>query len=147
MEGVASMRVWFASAAAGLALIALLVSILDGAQEAVAFFAVAAVAAGVQAWSVREPFAGNRRRLAIGIAVLWLIAATWIGVLLLMFQSASWPPPEPEATYLGLTATVYHLVALYGGAGLVTLAAFWPRASAGGPASPTRRGNGTTGAE
>ncbi|MBA3779204.1 MAG: hypothetical protein H0X16_07900 [Chloroflexi bacterium] len=92
---------------------------------------MAAVAAGVQAWSVREPFAGGRRRLAIGIAVLWLIAAIWTGVLLLVFQSASRPPPEPEATYLGLTATVYHLIALYGGAGLVALAAFLPRGSSG----------------
>lgn len=126
------MRVWFATGAAALALLAALVSILDNAQEAIAFFAVAGVAAGVQAWSVREPFAGNRRRLAIGIAVIWLIAAVWIGVLLLMYQSASRPPPEPEATYLGLTATVYHLIALYGGAGLVALAAFAPRGTFGG---------------
>jgi hypothetical protein len=41
---------------------------------------------------------------------VWLIAAAWIGVLLLMYQSASRPQPEPEATYLGLTATIYHLV-------------------------------------
>jgi len=121
------MRVWLATAAVALALLAVLVSLLDNAQEALAFFTVATVAAGVQARSVREPFAGNRRRLAIGIAVLWLIAVIWIDVLLLMYQSASRPPPEPEATYLGLTATVYHLVALHGGAGLSALAAFLPR--------------------
>lgn len=125
------MRVWLATAAAALAILAVLVSILDNAQEALAFSAVAAVATGVQAWSVREPFAGNRRRLAIGIAVVWLIAVVWIDVLLAMYQSASRPPPEPEATYLGLTATVYHLLALHGGAALVSLAAFLPRGPVG----------------
>jgi hypothetical protein len=40
-----------------------------------------------------------------------------------MYQSASRPPPEVEATYFGLTATAYRLVALYGGAVLVTIAA------------------------
>jgi hypothetical protein len=124
-------RVWFATAAVALALIAGLVSILDNAQEPLAFFAVTAAAAGLQAWFVREPFAGSRRRLAIGLAVHWLFAVLWIDVLLVMYQSASRPPAEPEATYLGLTATVYHLIALHGGAALVTLAAFLPRGTAG----------------
>lgn len=125
------MRVWFATAAAALALLAVFVSVLDNAQESLAFFTVAAVAAGVQARSVREPFAGDRRRLAIGIAVLWLIAVVWIDALLLMSQPASRPLPEPEATYLGLTATVYRLLALHGGAALVSLAGFLPRGSLG----------------
>lgn len=121
------MRVSLSVGAVALAVIAVGVSILDNAQEGVAFFAAAAILAAVQAWGAREPFAGGRRRLSIGIAAAWLIAAAWVGLLLVMSQGASRPEPEPEATYLGLTATIYHLVALYGGAVLVTLSAFLPR--------------------
>jgi hypothetical protein len=118
------LRFWLSAAATALALIAVVVSVVDGAQEALAFFIVAAAAGGLQTWAARELFIGLRRRISIGIAVAWLIAAAWIGVLLLMYLGASRPPPEPEATYIGLTATVYHLVALYGGAVLVSLSAF-----------------------
>jgi hypothetical protein len=62
----------------------------------------------------------------MGIALAWVLGAVWIGVLLLMYQSASRPPPSPEETYLGLTATVYHVVAVYGGAVAVAIAAFAP---------------------
>lgn len=123
------MRFRLSAAATALALVAVAVSLLDNAQPALAFFIVAAVAAGLQMWSSRGPFVGLQRWISIGVAVVWLIAAVWIGVLLVMFQSALRPPPEPEATYLGLTATIYHLGALYGGAALVNLSAFLPRAS------------------
>ena len=66
------------------------------------------------------------RRTAMGIALAWVAAAVWIGVLLAMFQSVG-PPPAPQERYLGLTATVYHVVAVYGSAVLVTIAAFGPR--------------------
>ena len=67
------------------------------------------------------------RRLAIAIAWAWLIAAVWIDLLLGWYQAvASRTPPTPEATYLVLTATVYHLIALHGGALLVMLAAHVP---------------------
>lgn len=39
---------------------------------------------------------------------------------------ATGPPPGAEATYLGLTATVYHLLGLYGGVLLALAAAFAP---------------------
>jgi lysylphosphatidylglycerol synthetase-like protein (DUF2156 family) len=123
------MRAWLALSACGLAVVAAVVSVLDGAREPLALFTVAAVLAGVQAWAVREPYLGWRRGLGIGIAVVWLMAAVWIGALLVMYNAASRPPPEPEATYLGLTATVYHLVALYGGALLVAIAGLQPTPS------------------
>ena len=117
------MRVRCALGAALLAAMALVVSILDDSAEGIAFFSAAAPGAAVQAWAVREPYGGARRRVAIALAVAWLVAAVWIGVLLVMYQSASRPLPEVEATYFGLTATAYHLVALYGGAVLVAVAA------------------------
>jgi hypothetical protein len=120
------MRVVCALSACVLALVAVLVSILDDAREPLAFFSVAAVLAAIQAWSVREPYMGGRRVVGIGITFVWLMSAVWIGLLLLIYQPASRPPPEPEATYLGLTATFYHLLALYGGSLLVTIAGWWP---------------------
>jgi hypothetical protein len=59
--------------------------------------------------------------------VAWLGAAAWIGVLLVMYQmscACSIPPRPPEATYLGLTATAYHLAGVYLGGALVAVAAF-----------------------
>lgn len=133
------MRQWSSVGAATLASIAVVVSVLDDAQEAVAFFVVAGIVAAIQAWLAAEPIAGARRGVSIAIAVAWLIATLWIDVLLLMYQGASRPPPEPEATYLGLTATIYHLVALHGGAVLVTLSASLPRRWAGGSGSVAPR--------
>jgi len=139
---LARVRRGLSAAAAVLSLVALLVSVLDSAQLEAAFFALAAVAAGVQAWVAREPFDGARRNLGRGIALGWLGVAIWTGVLLAMFQEASRPAPQPEATYLGLTATVYHVAAFYGGTVLVLLAAVLPprRADtvAASPARPTR---------
>ncbi|MSP56000.1 MAG: hypothetical protein EXR69_10410 [Myxococcales bacterium] len=107
---------------AAVAGIAALVSMLDGAQLPLAFFVAALGLASVQAWAVRFPTPG-RNILAVGIAVVWLIAGVWIDVLLLMFHWASRPAPKVEATYLGVTATVYHLVALHLGAILLTASA------------------------
>ena len=111
-----------ASALAGLAAV---IASLDGDADIVPFFVVLTFAAGGVAWASHPPFAGVRRRVARGIAVAWLAAAVWVGVLLVMAQSmGSGPPPSPEATYLGLTATIYHLVGLYVGAWLVAFLAF-----------------------
>lgn len=119
------MRTRLALAAAMLTGVTAVVSVLDGAQEALVFFAAATLLASLQAWVVSAPSHG-RRRLAISIALAWVIAGAWIGALLLMYQTASRPEPRPEATYLGMTATMYHLVALYGGMVLVCAAAFLP---------------------
>lgn len=78
---------------------------------------------------MHPPFDGWRQVLARVLAVLWLIAGIWIGALLLMYlaMGGDGPSPGPEAAYLGLTATVYHLVGLYGGLLLVLLSAFAPQ--------------------
>lgn len=121
------MRTSLSIGALVLAVIAAAISVLDDAQEGIAFFAVTSLGAGVQAWATRGEFAGPRRRVAIAIAWAWLIAAVWIDLLLAWYQAAaSRTTPTPEATYLGLTATVYHLFALHAGALLVLLAAHLP---------------------
>lgn len=122
-----SVRTWFSVAAFGLSALAAAVSLLDGDLVELAFFALTALAASTQAWCVREPDNQSLMRVAKAIAVAWLGAAAWVGVLLSMYQASSRPPTAPEAHYLGLTATAYHLLALYVGALLVTLAAFGPR--------------------
>lgn len=120
------MRIWFSGIAALLCAIAALVSLVDGRTLELGFFIIATFLAAVQAWCVREPYDVMQMRLARAIALLWLGGAIWIGVLLLMYQTASRPPPMPETAYLGLTATVYHLVAVYGGALATLVAAFAP---------------------
>ena len=99
----------------------------DGEASIVPFFIGLAVLAGVGAWAMHEPYGGSRRLLARSIGVAWLGAAGWIGFLLLWERAAcgcSSPPPMPEATYLGLTATVYHLAGVYLGGALMAVAAF-----------------------
>lgn len=120
-------RAWFSIVAAVLSVIAAAVSILDNAPEPLGFFAVATLAALIQAWCLRDPEAIELRRLAIGIALAWVAGAIFIGVLLLMYQSASRPPPGAEETYLGLTATVYHVIGVYGGALATLIAAVGPK--------------------
>jgi hypothetical protein len=95
----------------------------------VPFFIGLAVLGGVDAAAAHPPFEGPRRLVARGAALLWLIAAVWVGVLLLLYSTV-WehvgPPPTPELTFLGLPATVYHLIGLYGGVVLVLASAFGP---------------------
>lgn len=120
------MRTWFSAIAALLCAIAALVSLVDGRTLELGFFIIATCLALVQAWCVRVPHDRMRMRLAQAIAVIWAGGAIWIGVLLLMYQTASRPPPVPEATYLGLTATAYHIAGVYGGALAALIAAFAP---------------------
>jgi len=126
---VRSMLGLAASAVAGLAAI---IANQDGDGDIVPFFVGLTLIGGVEAWAAHPPFIGRRRRLAQGVALLWLLAAVWTAVLLLAFAQASGPPPQPEDTYLGLTATVYHVVGLFGGAVLVLISAFGPAPPAGG---------------
>ena len=116
-----------AAGAAALAGLAATISALDGDADLVPFFVGLTVAGGIGAWAVREPYGGGRRRLAQLVAVLWLVAAGWIGALLIweqMLCGCSMPPPVAESTYLGLTATVYHVVGVYLGGVLMAVAAF-----------------------
>jgi hypothetical protein len=115
-----------AGVAVGLAAVAGLLAEVDGDSDIVPFFVGLTAAAGIHLWAVGDPFNGLRRRVAWTIVALWLLAAIWIGVLLVMYQAmcaCSRPPPSIEATYLGLTATVYHLTGLYGGLLLAIVAA------------------------
>lgn len=103
----------------------------------VPFFIGLTFLGGVEAWAAHPPFAGRRRWLARGVAVLWLLAAVMVGVGLVMYVAFEVVEVEagPEATYLGLTATVYQLIGLYGGLALVLVSAldpgrwFWPSRS------------------
>ena len=114
--------------AAFLAALAGVIASQDGDADIVPFFIGLTVLGGVGAWAVHEPYEGRRRMLARGIGVLWLGAAGWIGALLLWQQAlcgCSYPEPiAPDATYLGLTATVFHLAGVYLGGALVAVAAF-----------------------
>lgn len=119
------MRSILGLAASALAGLAAVIASLDGGI--VPFFVGLTFLGGVEAWAAHPPFVGQRRWLARGVALLWLLVAVWVGVLLLMFlRGASMPERGPEATYLGLTATVYHLIGLYGGVVLVLVSAFGP---------------------
>lgn len=112
-------------ATSALAAIAAVTSSLDAGGDLVPFFVALTFGGGVAAWAAQPPFDGIRRRLAQGIAIGWSVAAVWVGVLLVGFVAqASSPPPVPGQTYLGLSATAYHLIGLYGGCAMVLLLAF-----------------------
>ncbi len=123
-----------ASALAGLATI-----VADLERSIVPFFVGLTFFAGVEAWAAHSPFVGPRRILARGIAVTWLVAAVWIGVLLVNYQLAcacSGPPPPPTQYYAGLPGDAYHLTALYGGLVLILVSAFGPDRWGSTPGTP-----------
>jgi hypothetical protein len=121
------MRSLLGLAAMVLAGLATVVAGQDGDADIVPFFVGLTVAAGIEAWAAHPPFESHRRWTARFLASQWLIAAIWIAVLLVMYQAmGSRPPPQPEDTYLGLTATIYHLIGVYGGALLIGASAFAP---------------------
>jgi len=125
--GVASRRAVLCLAASALAALAAVTSSLDGDVDLVPFFVGLTFVAGLLATVVQPPFSGSRRAFARLVAVAWVLLAVFIGGLLVMYQlgwGGSGPLPVPEATYLGLPAVVYHLVAAYLGCALVVVAAF-----------------------
>lgn len=124
------MRSLLGLAASALAGLAAMIASLDGDADIVPFFVGLTFLGGLEAWAAHSPYEGPRRRTATGVALVWLVAAVWVGALLLVFVAVSGggsrPPPGPEATYLGLTATVYHMIGLYGGMALMLVSAFAP---------------------
>lgn len=133
-------------AASFLAGIAALAATQTGNADYAPFFIGLCHLGGIEAWAARESRAGHPRMLARAIAIVWLVAATWVAVLLaweLTYYAGSRPPPEPGRTYLGIPVTAYYLVGLYGGAALVTLSAFRragraPAANETAPSVPPR---------
>jgi hypothetical protein len=125
----------------GLSGIAAIIASLDGDGDIVPFFVGLTFAGGLAAWAAHPPFEGSRRQIARGVALVWLLAGVWVGVLLVMSMTvwqASSPPPTPEETYLGLRASVYHLVGLYAGAVLVPVLAFGRPGWFGDPVSAAK---------
>jgi hypothetical protein len=103
-------RSLLAIGAAVLAALAAAVSQLDGDIDLVPFFVGLTVLGGVGM-----------------VATAWVAAAFIIGGLLLWERAlcaCSGPIPTAEATYLGLTATVYHVAGVYLGGALMAVAAF-----------------------
>ena len=110
-----------------LAGIAAIVASQDGDTDIVPLFVGLTFLGGIGAWSVREPYVGTRRVIARVIGVVWVAGAVLVGGLLLWYQAlcgCSGPVPPPDATYLGLTATTYNLVAMFLGGALMAVAAF-----------------------
>jgi hypothetical protein len=104
-----------------------LVSQLDGDVDFVPFFVGLTVLGATGAFVVREPYTDNRRVFGAMVATVWIAVAFIIGGLLLWRQvlcGCSMPEPTAEATYLGLTATVYHVAGVYLGGALMAVAAF-----------------------
>jgi hypothetical protein len=120
-------RSLLAIGAAVLAAVAATVSHLDGDIDFVPFFVGLTVLGGTGAFAVREPYTDNRRVLGAIVATVWIAVAFIIGGLLLWERAlcaCSMPEPVAEATYLGLTATVFHLAGVYLGGALMAVAAF-----------------------
>jgi len=124
------MRSLFGLGASALAALAAVIASDSRNGDIVPFFISLTFVGGVLAWAVHEPFIGIRRRIARAIALAWAVAAVWAGGLLVMvltvWASSIGLTPTPEATYLGLPATIYHLAGLYGGFVLVAVATFGP---------------------
>ena len=91
--------------ASALAGVAAIIASLDGDGDIVPFFVALTILGGVAAWAAHPPFAGRRRVIAQGVALVWLLAATWVSVLLVAFMT-TWgggsttvsPAPIDEAS-------------------------------------------------
>lgn len=95
----------------------------DGMAEFFLVLSAAAVLVTVGVASGRPPIL----RLAQVVAVAWDLAVAY-ALFLLAFshQLGSSPTPGPTPTFLAIPVLVYHAAAAYGGAVLVTVAAFGP---------------------
>jgi hypothetical protein len=114
-----------ASALGGLAAI---IASEDRDPSIVPFFVGMAFLGAVAGWATGTPYVGPRRTIGRAVGLIWLGSGIWVAVLLGLYQltGGDRPTPPPEATYAGLTATVYHLAGLYGGLALVLVGTFGP---------------------
>lgn len=121
------MRTLLAGGASTVAGLAAVISSLDGDADLVPFFIGLTFLGGLGAASLHEPVTDRRRLLARTTALVWLAAAGVIGAALVWERAlcacTSAPPPPPE-TYIGLTATIYHVAGVYLGGALLAVAAF-----------------------
>jgi hypothetical protein len=120
-------RSLLAIGASALAALAGVVSQLDHDVGFVWFFVGLTVLGATGAFVFREPYTDHRRVFGAVVTTVWIAAAFIVGGLLLWERAlcaCSGPLPTAEATYLGLTATVYHAAGVYLGAALMTVAAF-----------------------
>lgn len=110
-----------------LAGVAAIVTSQDGDSDIVPLFVGLTFLGGIGAWAVHEPYLGTRQVIARVIGVVWVAGAIFVGGLLLWYQAlcaCSGPVPPPEARTSALTATTYHLVAIFLGGALMAVAAF-----------------------
>lgn len=130
------MRTTLALGAAALALIAAFASGVSGETDVIGFFLVLTAAAIVIAALATGPWTRPARLLARTIAVAWVVAAVWIGALLVFYQAAcgcSSPVPiDPPPNMAGIPTTLFHLLATYLGGALVIVATFSGRLAARG---------------
>jgi len=120
-------RSLLAIGASALAAVAGIISELDHDVGFVWFFVGLTVLGATGAFVVREPYTDKRRVFGAMVATVWVAAAFIVGGLLLWERAlcaCSGPVPTAEETYLGLTATVYHVAGVYLGGALMTVAAF-----------------------
>ncbi len=119
---VRRMRTALALGAAVLSLVAALASALAGEDDMIVFFLVLAGVAVVIAALTTGPWTRPARLVARTLAVAWVVAAIWIGALLVWYQSlcacSSPAPIGPPPNVAGIPTTLFHLLATYlGGAG------------------------------
>ncbi len=116
-----------ALAAAGLTALALVASSGRTTGGYAEFFAVLTAAALVVALAGRYPGSSAHDRAAKVVAVAWDATVLYAAGLLVYFdQLRSSPTPGPPVLFLGVPIVVYHVLAAYGGAVLVSVASFGP---------------------
>ena len=128
------MRSALALAAAFLAALAAVASWWSGEDDTVAFFAVLAVVAVAIAALANGSWVGRRRLAGRSLAIAWALAAVWIGVLLVGYQTScactTAPLAGPDPNVAGIPTTLFHVLATYLGAALVVVATFSDRLGA-----------------
>ena len=110
---------------------ACVVSVLDGDDAVAPYFLVTTVAGGGVALGLTDAAGTAGLIVARLVAILWLLSVFVIATLLVFERitcgCSQLLPVNPPNLYLGLPATAYHLVAAFGSAALIVVAAFGRR--------------------
>jgi hypothetical protein len=122
------MRSKLAIVAAILAGLAAIASWWSHEDDTVAFFLVLGAVAVVIAALANGPWTGRRRLVGRSLAVAWVVAAAWIGILLVGYQTScacsTTVLSGPDSNVAGIPTTLFHLLATYLGGALVVVATF-----------------------